>query len=74
MRTATITAPRSLSDATYKALCDGIESARGESFAFSRAEDDTILGGFILNIEGEVHDRSILSQLKLLRAHLSEQA
>lgn len=72
MRTAIITAPRGLSDATYKALCDGIERARGESFAFQRVDDDALLGGFVINIEGEVQDRSILSQLKRLRVHLSE--
>jgi F0F1-type ATP synthase delta subunit len=72
MRNVLITAPRSLSDATYKVLCDGIEIARGEKFTFDRQDDDTLLGGFVVNIEGEVYDRSIFSQLKTLHGYLSE--
>lgn len=67
-----ITAAGSMTNETYLHICDGIEHKFNEKFEFVRETDDSVIGGFIVNINGKVYDRCIGSQLEQMKKHLSE--
>lgn len=72
MRKLIITAAGNMTAETYLHICDGLEHKFNEKFEFIRVPDDSVIGGFIVNINGEVFDRSIGSQLEQMKKHLSE--
>jgi F-type H+-transporting ATPase subunit delta len=67
-----ITVSGNMTDDTYLRICDGIEHKFNDKFEFVRENDDSVIGGFIVNINGKVYDKSISSQLEQLKKHLSE--
>ena len=72
MKKAIITAAGNMSDETYGVLCRGITDRFGGDVSFERICDDSVIGGFILNIDGEVFDLSVATQLNRLEKHIKE--
>ncbi len=70
MKTATITVASNMSDKTYKRICDGFTEKLGE-LTFEKVTDDRIIGGFIADIDGEVFDLSIASQIEKMQKQIS---
>ncbi len=71
MRKAVIKVADSMSSATYKFLCDGLAAKFGSDIEFERITDNSVIGGFVLNLDGVVYDSSIITQLNRLKKHLS---
>ena len=59
-----------MSDKTYGRICRGFTEKLGE-LAFERVTDDRIIGGFIADIDGEVFDLSIASQIDKMQKQIS---
>lgn len=70
MRKAYITVPSSMSEETYMYLCEGILKRYGRNIEFIKTVDDSLLGGFILKLDGVVYDGSLKTQLFSLKKHL----
>lgn len=72
MREAVITVAENMSDETYRYLCDGINQKFGGGITFRRQVDHTVIGGFVLALEGMVYDMSLKTQMDELKKHISE--
>ena len=59
-----------MSDKTYDRICRGFAEKLGE-VAFERVTDDKIIGGFIADIDGEVFDLSIASQIEKMQKQIT---
>ncbi len=70
MKTAVITVASNMSDKTYERICRGFAEKLGE-LTFERVTDDKIIGGFIADIDGEVFDLSIASQIEKMQKQIS---
>ncbi len=70
MKTAVITVASNMSDKTYDRICNGFAEILGE-ISFEKVIDDKIIGGFIAEIEGEVFDMSIASQIAKMQKQIS---
>ena len=70
MKTAIITVASNMSDKTYERICRGFAEKLGE-VAFERVTDDKIIGGFIADIDGEVFDLSIASQIEKMQKQIT---
>ncbi|MBE6688359.1 MAG: F0F1 ATP synthase subunit delta [Ruminococcaceae bacterium] len=70
MKRVIITATPAMSEETYKIICGKIENKYGESFEFSRVDDASIIGGFILNIENKIYDLSTRTRLDEIGNHI----
>ena len=70
MKTAIITVASNMSDKTYERICGGFAEKLGE-VAFERVTDDRIIGGFIADIDGEVFDLSIASQIEKMQKQIT---
>lgn len=66
-----ITVTSSVSDQQYKSICDGLKRKFSNDLSFEKCIDDGIIGGFIADIDGDIYDASILSQLKKMSKHIS---
>ena len=53
-----------MSDATYARICRGFREKLGDDLKFEKVTDNSIIGGFIADEDGEIYDLSISSQLK----------
>ena len=73
MKKCTVTVTSSLGEDVYDILCSKTRKKFGEDIIFNKICDDSIIGGFILDIEGEVFDLSISSQLKEIKKHIKEE-
>ncbi len=71
MKKATIKTADNMSDETYALLCDGIKSKFGDSIEFTREIDNSIIGGFVLYLNGYAYDSSISTQLSRLKKHIN---
>ena len=72
MNKVIITTAGNMTDETYHFICDGLRHKLNEEFEFVHETDDNLLGGFIININGKVYDRSISSQLEKLQEYITE--
>ncbi len=72
MREAIIKIADNFSDETYNMLCDGIKAKFGSDIVFEKVYDDTLIGGFVLKLDGVVYDNTIRTQLKKLKKHLAD--
>ncbi len=72
MRKAIIKITHTMSDETYKLLCDGVSERMGSDIEFEKIEDETIVGGFVMKLDGKVYDYSIRTQLKNIKKHISD--
>ena len=70
MRSVTVTATPAMSDETYRLICEKIEQKYGESFIFTRVNDASIIGGFMLNIENKIYDISTRTRLAEIQNHI----
>ena len=70
MKTAIIKVASNMSDKTYERRCRGFAEKLGE-VAFERVTDDRIIGGFIADIDGEVFDLSIASQIEKMQKQIT---
>ncbi|MBQ9940459.1 MAG: F0F1 ATP synthase subunit delta [Clostridia bacterium] len=70
MRQVTVTSTSAMSEETYKLICDKIEKKYNEKFIFSRVTDNSIIGGFILNIESKIYDISTKTRLNEIENHI----
>ena len=71
MKTVIITAADNLSDETYKLICDGFKKKIGGEARFERVTDNGIIGGFIADVDGEIYDLSISSQLSEMQKQIN---
>ncbi len=72
MREAIIKITHTMSDETYNMLCNGIKEAFGSDIEFEKVYDETLVGGFVLKLDGVVYDNTVRTQLKRLKKHISE--
>ncbi len=72
MRKAVITVAENMSDSTFALLCNGITEKFGNDINFEKVIDNTIIGGFLLVLDGVVYDNTIAVQLKRLKKHIAE--
>ena len=72
MREAIIKTARNMSDETYDMLCKGVVEKFGSDIQFERVFDETLIGGFVLKLDGIVYDYSVRTQLKNLKKHISD--
>ena len=70
MKKITVTIPSTFSDDTYKTVCDGFRRKFGDDCEFSKITDDFIIGGFIADVNGEIFDLSVSTQLRQLEKHI----
>lgn len=71
MKKAVITVTKNTTDKCFKSICDGFLSKYGQC-EFKRLNCDGIIGGFVADIDGEIVDASVKTQLERMRKHLSE--
>ena len=72
MRKAIIKITPNMSNETYGMLCEGINEKLGADIEFEKVYDETLVGGFVLKLDGVVHDYSVRTQLKNLKKHISD--
>lgn len=72
MREAIIKTASNMSDETYNMLCNGVSEKFGSDIEFERVFDESLLGGFVLKLDGVVYDYSVRTQLKNLKKHISD--
>ncbi len=71
MQTVIIKTAESLSEETYRLLCEGFRKKLGEA-DFQHIVDPTLIGGFIAEVGGVVYDTSISSQLAEMQKRIKE--
>ncbi|MEE1239965.1 MAG: F0F1 ATP synthase subunit delta [Acutalibacteraceae bacterium] len=70
MKKAIITVASNMSDKTYERICNGFAEKLGE-VSFEKVTDDRIIGGFIAEIDGQIFDMSIASQIAKMQKQIS---
>lgn len=65
-----MTAASNMSEDSYRLLCDKTREKFGADIEFTRVTDDSIIGGFILNIDGLIFDMSVSTGLREMKKHL----
>lgn len=71
MRKAVIRIADNMSSDTYKLLCNGLTAKFGSDIEFEKITDNSVIGGFVLNLDGMVYDSSVSAQINRLKKHLS---
>lgn len=61
-----------MSDETYRMLCEGIRENFGNDIEFVRVIDESVIGGFVLKLDGVIYDHTIRTQLQRLKKHITE--
>lgn len=61
-----------MSDETYRMLCEGIREKFGNDIEFVRVIDESVIGGFVLKLDGVIYDHTIRTQLQRLKKHITE--
>ncbi len=72
MRKAIIKITETMSDETFNLLCNGITEKFGSDIEFQKVYDESLIGGFVLKLDGVVYDNTVRTQLKRLKNHISE--
>ena len=67
MRTCVITAASNMSDETFGLLCEKARKKFGEDIVFQRITDNSVIGGFLMELDGTVYDLTIKTQLELMK-------
>lgn len=70
MRKATIIVADNITIPTYRYLCDELKRKLGKDIDFEYTIDNSIIGGFILILDGVVYDNSLRTQLNRLKKHI----
>ncbi len=71
MKTAIITTASNMSEKTYARICRGF-SERVDELIITHVIDDGIIGGFIADIDGEIFDLSISSQIEKMQKQITK--
>ena len=71
MKKATIITTDSMSPDTFAYICSCTEKKFGQKFDFEQVIDNSIVGGFIIQIDNEVFDQSCKTKLEQFRHYLS---
>ena len=71
MRNCRITVSSGRTDATYAMLCEKARRRFGADLSFTRVNDDGVIAGFILELDGTVYDVSVGTQLELLKKKMT---
>ena len=70
MRKSTIIVADNITIPTFRHLCDELKKKLGKDIDFEYKIDNSIIGGFIINLDGKVYDNSIKTQLERLKKHI----
>ena len=70
MRTCVITAASNMTDETYGVLCEKARRKFGEDIEFRRITDDSVIGGFVMELDGTVYDLTVRTQLDLMKQRM----
>ena len=73
MRKCTVTAASNMSGKTYEYLCEKVRAKFGDDIEFTQVTDESVIGGFILDLNGHIFDLSLATQLKAMGRHLREE-
>lgn len=71
MKTVIITTAENMSEEAYRRICGGFKERLGEDAEFKHIADNGIIGGFIAEVDGEIYDLSISSQLKKMQKEIN---
>ena len=63
MRNCRITVSSGMTDATYAMLCEKAQRRFGADLSFTRVNDDGVIAGFILELDGTVYDMTVNTRL-----------
>jgi F0F1-type ATP synthase delta subunit len=72
MRKSTIIVADNITIPTYRYLCDELKKKLGKDIEFEHKIDNSIIGGFIINLDGIVYDNSVRTQLDRLKKHIKD--
>ena len=61
-----------LDEKTIAYIESEFEKMLGEKVRFTVRIDESIIGGFIANINGKVYDASLLARLKLMKEYITD--
>ena len=70
MRKSTIIVADNITIPTFRYLCDELKKKLGKDIDFEYKIDNSIIGGFIINLDGKVYDNSVKTQLERLKKHI----
>ena len=70
MRKSTIIVADNITIPTFRYLCDELKKKLGKDIDFEYKIDNSIIGRFIINLDGKVYDNSIKTQLERLKKHI----
>jgi len=70
MKKAVITVSESMSEKSYKALEQGVRDRFEDELSITKQVDPTLIGGFILTVDGVIYDNSIRTQLEQIKKEL----
>ncbi|MBQ7545441.1 MAG: F0F1 ATP synthase subunit delta [Clostridia bacterium] len=71
MKQATILCASNVTDNAYNYICRKLTEKFGET-ACTRTTDATLLGGFIVLLDGKIYDMSLRTQLSALRGTIGD--
>lgn len=71
MRRCIITVASNMSEETYSYLVEKTKRQFGFDMSIGKAVDNSIIGGFILNVDGQIFDLSVKTQLDEMKRHLT---
>ena len=71
MRNCKITVSSGMTDETYAMLCEKARRRFGADLSFTRTNDESVIAGFILELDGTVYDVSVGTQLEILKKKMT---
>ncbi len=71
MRNCKITVSSDMTDETYAMLCEKARRRFGADLSFTRIDNDAVIAGFILELDGTVYDVSVGTQLEILKKKMT---
>ena len=72
MRKSTIIVADNITIPTFRYLCDELKKKLGKDIDFEYKIDKSIIGDFIINLDGIVYDNSVRTQLDRLKKHIKD--
>lgn len=71
MKTVIITTADNITEDTYNRIVNGFKQRFGEETEFIHIKDNSVIGGFTADADGEIFDLSIRSQLLRLKKQIT---
>ncbi len=72
MKTITVTHAGNLSEDTLAYIRGEIDRKYGEDYVFEVEVNPSLVGGFLLNIDGKVFDVSLKTRLEQMKEHIEK--